>query len=254
MTGMDIEPDESPAKQGRGRKILISAIAIIAVAAVIMLSRHVDFQSLLRQGLTWVESLGPAGIAVFIAIYVIACVLLIPGSILTLGAGALFGVAKGTIAVSIGSTLGATAAFLIGRYFARSWVSKKIDSNKTFAAIDSAVADDGWKLVGLIRLSPIFPFNLLNYAFGLTRVKLSHYFLASWAGMLPATILYVYIGSLATDIATVGTTEQAKTPMQWVLSAVGLIATVAVTIFITRIARKALAERVPEDSEQEPQS
>src|SRR5690606_28498352 len=112
-------------------------------------------------------------------------VLLIPGSALTLGAGALFGVFWGTVYASTGATLGATCAFLIGRYLARDWVAARIARRPAFVAIDRAVAEEGWKIVGLTRLSPIFPFVLLNYAFGLTRVSLRDYVFASWLGMLP---------------------------------------------------------------------
>jgi len=113
------------------------------------------------------------------------------GSALTLGAGILFGVLRGSIIVSIAATLGATAAFLIARYVAREWVARKIAAHPKFAAVDQAVASEGWKMVGLIRLSPIFPFSLMNYAFGLTRVSLRDYFFASWIGMLPGTVMYV---------------------------------------------------------------
>ncbi|MBL7106523.1 MAG: TVP38/TMEM64 family protein, partial [Phycisphaerae bacterium] len=183
-------------------------------------------------------------------IYIAACVFLLPGSILTLGAGVVFGVIKGSVAVSIGSTLGATAAFLVGRYLARGWVTSKIAGNEKFKAIDEAVAGQGWKIVLLTRLSPVFPFNLLNYAFGLTKVKLKHYFLASWVGMIPGTVMYVYIGSLAGDLATLGTGQRTRSTGEWILYGIGLLATIAVTVFVTRIAKRALVARVPLDKEQ----
>ena len=155
----------------------------------------------------------------------------------------LFGVIKGSIIVSIAATLGATCAFLVGRHIARDWVSKKIQSNPKFQAIDEAVAREGWKIVGLTRLSPVFPFNLLNYAYGLTRVSLRDYFFASWIGMMPATVMYVYIGSLAGEIAKIGE-GRSRTLAEWALYIVGLIATAAVTVYITRIARAALGKKV----------
>ncbi|MEA2649986.1 MAG: hypothetical protein QOG61_2421, partial [Candidatus Binataceae bacterium] len=132
--------------------------------------------------LQWISALGAVAPIVFIAAYIAACVLFIPGSIMTIGAGVLFGVIRGSIYVSIGATLGATAAFLVGRYFARDWVAAKLAGNATFSAIDAAVGREGWKIVGLTRLSPVFPFNLLNYAYGLTSVSLRDYLLASWIG------------------------------------------------------------------------
>jgi uncharacterized membrane protein YdjX (TVP38/TMEM64 family) len=171
---------------------------------------------------------------------------MLPGSILTLGAGAVFGVVHGTLLVSLSSTAGATAAFLVGRYLAREMVARRVAGNHTFRSLDEAVASEGWKIVGLTRLSPVFPFNLLNYAFGLTRVSLRDYVLASWIGMIPGTVMYVYLGSLAGSLAELGAKEggRARTPAEWALYAVGLIATVAVTVVITRTARRALGRRM----------
>jgi uncharacterized membrane protein YdjX (TVP38/TMEM64 family) len=203
-------------------------------------------QDLLRSALQWIESLGIIGGIAFIAIYIIATVAFLPGSILTLGAGVVFGVFLGAVYVFIGATIGAIAAFLVGRYLARGWISKKITGNQKFAAIDKAVAKEGFKIVLLTRLSPIFPFNLLNYAFGVTGVSLKDYALGS-IGMIPGTVMYVYIGSLAGDLAKIGTESQPTNPMiQWTIRIIGFIATVAVTVYVTRLARKALAEKVSE--------
>ena len=199
-------------------------------------------QELLRSALKWVESLGYIGGLVFMLIYIVSTVAFIPGSILTLGAGVLFGVVLGSVYVFVGAALGAIAAFLVGRYLARDWIGKKIEGNQKFAAIDRAVAHAGFKIVLLTRLSPIFPFNLLNYAFGITGVTLKDYALAS-VGMFPATVMYVYIGSLAGDVARIGSENQpTDSTIQWAIRIVGFIATVAVTLYVTSIARKAIAE------------
>ena len=195
----------------------------------------------MTRALEWVSGLGMWGPVIFIIIYIAACVLFIPGTILTLGAGVIFGVVKGSVIVSISATLGATAAFLIGRHLARGWVARKIEGNEKFKLIDEAVAREGWKIVGLTRLSPVFPFVLLNYAYGLTKVSLRDYFFASWVGMMPGTVMYVYIGSLAGDLARLGAGGRARTAGEWVLYVVGFIATVVVTVLITRIAKAALA-------------
>ncbi|KAF0172910.1 MAG: hypothetical protein FD161_3914 [Limisphaerales bacterium] len=218
------------------RKWAVTAVVVLALATVFT---GFDVRGLLRDGLVAVEQLGPWGPVLFVVIYVLACVLFIPGSVLTLGAGAVFGVVWGSVYVSLASTLGATASFLVGRYLARRWVARKIAGNATFAAIDQAVAAEGWKIVGLTRLSPVFPFTLLNYAFGVTRVGLRDYVLASWIGMMPGTVMYVYLGSLA----RAGAGGQQKSPAEWALYGVGLAATIAVTVVITRIARQALARR-----------
>ena len=217
---------------------------ILAIAAVIAAAKYFNVQELFKSTLVWIEGLGAWGSIAFIFLYILATVLFLPGSILTLGGGVLFGVVWGSIYVSIASTVGATAAFLIGRYLARDWVATKIAGNKTFQAIDEAVADGGWRIVGLTRLSPIFPFNMLNYAFGLTQVSLRDYFFASWIGMMPGTVMYVYLGSLAGSLAALGTGARVRTPAEWTLYMVGLLATIVVTLYVTRKARAALNQQI----------
>src|SRR6516225_7805435 len=216
--------------------VLYTAAAVVLVLAL----RYLHVQDWLKAALDWIGKLGPLGLVIFVGIYVVATVLFVPGSVLTLGAGAVFGVVLGSICVSISATLGATAAFLVGRYLARDAIARKIEKNEKFAAIDRAVADEGWKIVLLTRLSPVFPFTLLNYAFGLTRVRLSHYILASWIGMIPGTVMYVYLGSLV----NVGAGHRQRTTGEWILYGVGLLATVIVTVFVTRLARTALARKI----------
>jgi uncharacterized membrane protein YdjX (TVP38/TMEM64 family) len=222
---------------------VVGAIAWLFMTAPALAQTSPNFsnpQEFLRSSLTWIESLGFIGGAAFIGIYIIGTIAFIPATFLTLGAGVVFGVVLGSIYVFIGATLGAIAAFLIGRYLLRDWIGKKIESNEKFAAIDKAVAEDGFKIVLLTRLSPIFPFNLLNYAFGVTGVTFKDYTLGS-VGMIPATVMYVYIGSLAGNIALIG--GQTTNPtLQWLIQIGGFIATVVVTIYVTCIATQALAE------------
>lgn len=232
----------------------ISAITYVlvttpALAESVGGSTGFNLQQLFLNALTWIEGLGVVGGIALIAIYIAATVAFLPGSILTLGAGVVFGVLLGSVYVFIGATLGAIAAFLVGRYLARGWISQKIEGNQKFAAIDKAVAREGLKIVLLTRLSPIFPFNLLNYAFGITGVSLKDYALGS-IGMIPGTVMYVYIGSLAGDLARIGTENQPTNPtLQWSIRILGLIATVAVTLYVTRIARQALDEKVADEPE-----
>jgi uncharacterized membrane protein YdjX (TVP38/TMEM64 family) len=233
-----------PAVPQKGRFLWKLLLAILVVFALLAGVKYFHVQELSKQVLNWIADLGVWGPLIFIIIYILACVFLVPGSILSLGAGVLFGVINGAIIVSISAILGATCAFLVGRYLARDWVAKKIAANEKFKAIDEAVAREGWKIVGLTRLSPIFPFNLQNYAYGLTRVSLRDYFFASWIGMMPGTVMFVYLGSLAGEIANLGRGGQARTPAEWALYIVGLIATAAVTIYVTRIAKAALKKKV----------
>ena len=219
-------------------------LTLLAVASLLAITYFLDVQEMFLVALAWISNLGPWGLVFFIVLYILATVLFLPGLIPTMAAGLLFGVLQGTLLVSISSISGATIAFLIGRYLAREWVAGKIQGNQKFEAIDAAVAQEGWKIVGLTRLSPLFPFNLLNYAFGLTQVSLKDYFLASWMGMLPGTVMYVYIGSLAGDLATLGSGERSRRPAEWALYVVGLMATVVLTLYITRIAQRALNRKV----------
>ncbi len=233
-------------------KKTIQRIAIFAVLAVLIAASFLlPVRSWLETLLKWIEGIGYLGIFVVICIYIIATPLFFPGSILTLGAGFLFGVILGTVTVSIGSTLGACAAFLLGRTIARDWIAGKVSENKKFEDIDSAVGDEGFKIVLLTRLSPIFPFNLLNYAFGLTKVDFWKYALASWIGMIPGTVMYVYFGAGLRSI-TEAATGQVETGMTGrVFFWVGLAIAIGVAVLITRIARNALKQHVPRVSEEE---
>src|SRR6266542_2659187 len=242
---MQTQRESGAVAQPQGASFRISSnwrwvlYATAGVAFVVAL-KYFPVQDLLKSALDWIGKLGPWGPVIFIGLYVVATVFFIPGSVLTLGAGAVFGVVLGSVYVSISATLGATAAFLVGRYLARDAIARRIQKNEKFATIDRAVADEGWKIVFLTRLSPVFPFTLLNYAFGLTRVRLGQYVLASWIGMMPGTVMYVYLGSLV----NVGTGHRQRTTGEWVLYGVGLLATIAVTIFVTRVARKALQKKI----------
>ncbi len=232
-----------------GRNWVKPVVLICVMGALLVATRFLPITEWVREGLAWVESLGVWGPVALIILYVLATVLFVPGVLLTFGAGILFGLVKGGITVSIGSTLGATAAFLVGRYFAREAVAQRIAGNAKFEAIDRAVANEGWKIVGLTRLSPVFPFNLLNYAYGVTNVSLRDYFFASWIGMMPGTVLYVYIGTAIGSLADLGEGGRERSTTEWIFYGVGLLATIVVTVFITKIARKALAEAIETKSE-----
>lgn len=215
----------------------------LAAAALVALIQLLDVQATFQATIDRVDALGFPGYIAFVALYIVACVLLVPGSALTLSAGAIYGFFEGLVLASISSTLGATAAFLVGRYVARDWVARRIARNPRFKRIDEAVAREGWKIIVLTRLSPVIPFNLLNYAYGVTSVRLPQYVLASWVGMLPGAIVVVYLGSLAGDLAALDTDAPSGTG-SLIMQAVGLVATVAVTVYITRISQRALREQV----------
>ncbi len=187
--------------------------------------------------------LGLSGIVLFALVYALAAILFVPGSALTIGAGVIYGLGWGFVAVSAGSTLGAAGGFLIARYLARRRVEGWAAADPRFAAIDRAVGREGWQIVLLTRLSPVFPYTLLNYLYGLTGVPFGAYILASWIGMMPGTVLYVYLGFAGRAVAQAATGQARRTPAEYALWAVGLLATLAVTIYVTRLARRALRSR-----------
>ena len=194
----------------------------------------------------WVHGLGLLGPLVFVAGYAAAAVAFVPGSLLTLAAGAVFGVGLGTVYALIGATLGASGAFLIARHVARTAFQRRMAGVPQFATIDRAVSREGWKVVLLLRLSPVFPFNLLNYALGLTRIRFVDFLVAS-IGMLPGTLLYTYSGKVVGDIAALaGGQSPPRTAAYYLVLGLGLAATVAVTAVVTRLARRALAAATAE--------
>lgn len=230
----------SPAPRSRAGLIVKLLLALAVLVGLIFLGRQVGAEVLPRFEI-WVKGLGVWAPIVFILGYAVAAVAFLPGSALTLAAGVIFGFVEGTIYSFLGATLGSVAAFLIARYGARTWVEKKLAAQPKFRSIDRAVGQEGGKIVALLRLAPVFPFNLLNYALGLTGVRFAPYVLASFA-MLPGTALYVYLGKVGKDAAGGG-----KTPLEWALIAAGLLALIVVTTVITRIARQALAKAVEEE-------
>ena len=222
----------------RAAQVARLVLAVAALAALIVLGRQAG--GWVPRFAAWVQGLGAWGPAVFIAGYVLATIAFVPGVVLTLAAGAIFGLLEGIVYVFVAATLGASAAFLVGRYLARAAVERRLAANPRFAAIDRAVGAEGWKIIFLLRLSPVFPFNFLNYALGLTRVRFADYLTAS-VGMLPGTVLYVYSGKLIGDVsALAGGAAVEKGTGYWVVLILGLVATVAVTTVVTRTARRAL--------------
>jgi uncharacterized membrane protein YdjX (TVP38/TMEM64 family) len=217
-------------------------VLIVIVIGLFLAMRFLPVQQWLRSFSDWVGEMGAVGILIFIVVYAIATVLMAPGSILTIGAGFAFGLWKGFLAVSAAATLGAALAFLVARFIAREKIEAVAQRNKKFRNLDSAIGKQGAKLIFLLRLSPVIPFNLSNYFYGLTAVRFWPYVLASWIGMMPGTFLYVYIGTAgkAAVAATAGGEAVKHSWQYWTFLGVGLAATIIVTIWVTKIARDAL--------------
>lgn len=221
---------------------------LIAIGILTAILTRPNIPELLQRALEGIRAMGLAGILLYILVYVAAALLFLPGSVLTLGAGFLYGIVHGSLLVSAASTLAAAAAFLSGRYIAREWVERKAVRFPRLKAVSEALTGEGWKIVFLTRLSPFFPYNLLNYFFGLTRVSFRDYIAASWAGMIPGTVMYVYLGSLAGDLASLGSGQREKTAAEWGVTLLGLTATILVTVLMTQAARKALKRRIGEET------
>jgi uncharacterized membrane protein YdjX (TVP38/TMEM64 family) len=235
MSGSELAPS-APSRRPWARWLLLLAVLV----ALALLGRALGAQ--VPRFKAWVEGLGAWGPLVFVLGYAAAVVALAPGSLLTVAAGAIFGLGWGTLWVLIAASLGACGAFLVARYLARGAVERRLAGNPRFAAIDRAVGEQGFRIVLLLRLSPVFPFNLLNYALGLTRVRFAHY-AAACVGMLPGTILYVYYGKLGIDVAALaGGASVPRDTGYWAVLVLGLVATVVVTALVTRTARRALRE------------
>jgi uncharacterized membrane protein YdjX (TVP38/TMEM64 family) len=191
-----------------------------------------------------IQSEGALGWCVFIGLYALCCLLFIPGSILTVAAGAVYGFWGGCALVLVGNGLGSVFSLLITRFFLREWMKKRIEKHPRLQAVEKAVANDDWKLVFLTRLSPIMPFSLINYSLGLTKISPLRFLLATELGAVPATAVYVYIGTLMGSLARIGPDLKQHRPLEWGLQGVGLLIAIGVTIYVTRLASRALNERL----------
>jgi uncharacterized membrane protein YdjX (TVP38/TMEM64 family) len=228
------------AAPGTTQMLRRAVLVVLALAALVVAGRSLGGR---LQGIAaWIDGLGAAGPLAFVAVYALATAAFVPGSILTLTAGAIFGLGRGTLYTMIAATCGASLAFLVSRYAVRALVERSLATHPRFAAVDRAIAREGRRIVFLLRLSPLFPFNLLNYALGVTSVRFRDYVVAC-AGMLPGTLLYVYYGKLAGDVArAAGGLTPERGAGYYALLVLGLLATIAVTAYVTRLARRALAE------------
>lgn len=259
-TALSAPDPAADAPQGSGALRLVKILVGVALlGALIFFGRQAgDYFLAFAE---WVKGQGTLGPVIFIVGYAVGVIAAAPGAVLTMLGGAIFGLGWGTLFVFCGSTLGSAGAFLIARYLARGAVEKKITSSPKFSAIDKAVGRQGFKIVFLLRLTPVFPFSFGNYALGLTRVRFLDYLLAAF-GTIPGTFLYVYYGKAAGDLAALaagGGAAAQRGPAEWALLGVGLAATIAVTVVVTKIARKALdqstdldaVETTPTDNPQE---
>ena len=219
----------------RFRRWVIVGLVVITLST---LSATLPVREWIRDFVGWVQQLGPLGVIIFIFAYALATVLFLPGWIFTVSAGLIYGILQGTLVALCGAVIGAALAFLVARYLLRQNIQEITQKNPRFAAIDEAIGKNGWKIVGLLRLSPLIPFNLSNYFYGITSISFGSYVLVSAVGMIPGTLLYAYLGAIGQ--AGISGRPSLHNKWQFVLLTVGLIATIAVTILVGRIARNAL--------------
>ena len=194
----------STAASGRGRmkskliRLLVLILVIAGIGLAVLYREHLDAAALEQ----WVKQAGIAGPLLFMTIYAVGTVFFLPGSVLTLAGGAIFGPVWGTLYNLTGASLGAGIAFIIARYLASDWVERK--SGGHLKQLKQGVEGEGWRFVAFVRLVPLFPFNVLNYALGLTKIHFSHYLIASYICMLPGAIAYTYLGYVGREAAAGG--------------------------------------------------
>jgi uncharacterized membrane protein YdjX (TVP38/TMEM64 family) len=221
-------------------------IFAVLVTLIVVVFVFVPLKEYHEQFVNNVESLGPWRFAALTGIFVLACLLMIPVTPISLAGGMLFGFGMGLVTVGIGSIIGPALTFYVGKFLGRSWIASAIAKNRTLGAIDRAVADQGFKIIFLARLSPFVPYGVMNYMFSLSRISFLVYIVATFLGVLPTTVAYAYLGSLANNLDELIVVLNKGGIEQLLLFWGGLAATVVVSVVVTLVAKKALHEALGE--------
>ncbi|XP_010942479.1 uncharacterized protein [Elaeis guineensis] len=228
------------------------SLLLLLAAAIVTAFATLPMEKILKDFLVWIkQNLGPWGPLVLAVAYIPLTVLAVPASILTLGGGYLFGLPIGFIADSIGATVGATAAFLLGRTIGRPYVISKLKDYPKFQAVAIAIQRSGFKIVLLLRLVPLLPFNMLNYLLSVTPVGIGEYIMASWLGMMPITLALVYVGTTLKDLADVTHGWSEVSTARWVLLISGLLISAILMVCVTKVAKSSLDNALAENAEVE---
>lgn len=222
------------------------AASVLLVAAVLGVLIYFDAHQEVLRLLEWLDAQGAWAPLLFILVMALVVVLVLPGVMFTTGAGFVFGVVEGTLYVVLGTTLGATLAFLMARHLFGARAARFVRAHARLRLVSEELAPQGWKIVALTRLVPFFPFKISNYFFGLTRFSLRGFVSGTFVGIIPFSLHNVYLGSIAADIATLGARNAERTPLEWALYGAGLLATIALLIYLNRLARRALAQYTAE--------
>ena len=229
-----------PIRQARSRYRYAWPLTIATILVIAGLTTSSTYLLPLEEWLpslrTWTEGQSYLGVLIFGLIYVISVLLFVPGALLTLLAGGIFGVVWGTVIVSVASSIADGIAFLIARYFARGMVESLAQRYRRFQILETAITDAGWPVVALLRLSPTVPYSASNYLYGLTGIPFLSYWITTWAFTLPGTIAYVYLGYASSEAFA----ENTRTTVDWYLLYLGLAATLGAAIYLAIFARRAL--------------
>ena len=218
----------------------IAALRVVVVVLLPAAAYHLHRHGLFRRSIEWVEQAGPWGPLMFIGVGIAACILFVPSSVAAFAAGVLFGPGQGVLVSLAGNGLGSAIALLIGRYVARGWATRAFAGRRAFQVLSDMIRRKGWRIVVLARLSPIMPFLVGNYAVGLAPISAGHYGAASVLGSIPSTAVYAYLGALSRDLALRDDPARVRTPLEWGLLCAGLVATGILTVYLKRLAQRAL--------------
>lgn len=214
--------------------------------ALVLLIKHGELSQILVPTLQWIDGLGNLGAIAFVGIYIVANIFCIPGSILALAGGVLFGKVVGACLVFTGGFIGAYNAFILGRYFLQTWVEKRAAQNSYLKIIDRIIETEGWKIACLLHLSPLIPFNLLNYALGASKITHKSFIFATAIGILPGVILYTFLGSSISDLTMIftGMLDDSDRKIQWLFSILGIVSTLGISLYLAQLARQEIANRM----------
>ena len=241
----------------RVTRVLIALVVVAGIAAALVL---LPVRQTLLIVVEYIRASGALGVAAYFGLYLVVAVTMLPGSMMTVTGGFAFGPVWGTLLSNTFASIAGILPFFLGRFVARDWVRRRAAKYPKLGAIDAAVGEQGLKVVLLLRLS-LAPYNFLNYALGLTRVRLRDFLIGTWVGMLPAVAVLCYLGSLITDAAQLGSAVQGLGPAVRLLYWVGFGTTLIGVVLLTRMARRALANVLdgpgtasrPEQAPEQPQ-
>ncbi len=221
-------------------KLIAAAVILCAVTVAAVFLPVAQWVNAFAE---WIRTLGVAGVFLFVVVFVAAALISLPASVFAAAAGLIYGFGGGAVVAITGAICASTLGFLLARHVFRERVEGYAKTHRKFAAIDRALGEQGWKIVGLLRLSPVMPLGLSTYLFGVTSIEFAPYALTSALGVIPGTLMYVYLGAVG-RIGLSGAKHQ-RSPLEWGLMLAGLVATVAVTLLVGRIAKSALDKTAP---------